>query len=137
MNCWEGQPCHKCRTYYRNRDRYNRNKRQKYAVGTGKVVPVVAVSAPEKPAAIRQMYRAREDTPLHAMGAELWLGQKQVAIVEPVHTLGWTGSDVKQYSRDILRSFSEHLEGAMLERYETQIEIDPNQCPIRPCPLCS
>jgi len=22
-DCWEGEPCHKRRTYYRNRDRYN------------------------------------------------------------------------------------------------------------------
>jgi hypothetical protein len=34
-NCWVGEPCYKRRTYYRNRDRYNRNKRQQYRVATG------------------------------------------------------------------------------------------------------
>jgi transposase len=28
--CWSGEPCHKRRTYYRHRDRYNRDRRLKY-----------------------------------------------------------------------------------------------------------
>ncbi len=28
--CWLGEPCHKRRTYYRHRDRYNRARRLKY-----------------------------------------------------------------------------------------------------------
>ncbi|WP_261891992.1 hypothetical protein [Acaryochloris marina] len=133
--CWVGQRCHVRRSSYKHRDRYNRNKKRKYQLQTGKLIPEVTVEAPIKPAAIRRMYRARRDAPLHAMSAELWIGQKRVAFVEPVHTLGWTNSDVTKYSRNILNRFSEHLDGKVLHQFDSQVEVDPSQCPIRPCPL--
>ncbi|MCG9889936.1 MAG: hypothetical protein MH252_02530, partial [Thermosynechococcaceae cyanobacterium MS004] len=33
--CWVGEPCHKRRSYYRNRDRYNASKRQGSASRNG------------------------------------------------------------------------------------------------------
>ncbi|WP_110988992.1 hypothetical protein [Acaryochloris thomasi] len=133
--CWVGQPCHVRRHGYRNRDRYNKQKKQKYAIATGKIVPEITVAVPQNPAAILHLYRERKDAPLHAIAAELWVGGKQVAKVEPVHCLGWTGSQAKQYSKNILQSFSAQLEDCLLERFESQVELNPSQCPIRPCPL--
>ncbi|MGF1603912.1 MAG: hypothetical protein ACFCU8_18215 [Thermosynechococcaceae cyanobacterium] len=134
-DCWAGQPCHVRRHSYRNRDRYNKQKKQKYAIATGKIVPEITVAVPEIPAAILHLYRARVDAPLHAIAAELWVGQKQVAKVETVHCLGWTGMQVKQSLREILKGVSGQLEDVELERFETTVELNPNQCPIRPCPL--
>ncbi|PZD70823.1 hypothetical protein C1752_08965 [Acaryochloris thomasi RCC1774] len=134
-DCWAGQVCHVRRHGYRNRDRYNKQKKKQYAIATGKIIPEITVAVPATPAAILHLYRVRVDAPLHAIAAELWIGQQQVAKVEPVHCLGWTGMQVKQYSREVLKGFSGQLEDVVLDRFETTVELNPNQCPIRPCPL--
>lgn len=133
--CWDGDKCHKRRTYYRNRDRYNRAKRQQYRVATGKEPVVVSVQPPQVMFAVLQLYRTRVDAPLHAVGAELWRGDTQVAVVEPVHTLGWKPAQVQVYLRDILKAFSTHVPGAALDKFETQQELSPSLCPVLPCPL--
>ena len=133
--CWERDKCHKRRTYYRNRDRYNKDRRHKYAIETGRIVPVMSVPVPQVPAATLHLYRERKDGPLHAIAAALWMGAKQMAIAEPVHCLGWTGAQVRQYCREILKAFSGQLEYEGLDRFETTVEHDPRQCPLRPCPL--
>jgi hypothetical protein len=94
-----------------------------------KVVPIQAA-----PAAVLHLYRPRVGDPLHAVGAELWVGQKKVAMIEPVHTLGMTGSQVKAYLCQILQAFSQQ-QGVDLEKFETQVELNPSTCPITPCPL--
>jgi hypothetical protein len=138
-NCWVGEPCHKRRTYYRNRDRYNANKRQQYrgvAVeaevddGKGTVLTVLPAIAP---AAVLYLYRARVDDPLHAIGAELWLGQGKIAEIEPVHTMGLMPAQIKVFLKEILTAFSAQVSG--VTQFEAQKELSPDCCPIRPCPL--
>jgi hypothetical protein len=137
--CWVGEPCHKRRSYYRNRDRYNASKRQQYrgvAVsaevddGKGTVLTVVPTVVP---AAVLYLYRARVDDPLHAIGAELWLGQVKVAEIEPVHTMGLMPVQVKGFLKEILTAFSGQVPG--VNQFEVQKELSPDCCPIRPCPL--
>jgi len=86
------------------------------------------------PAAVLHLYRERVGDPLHAVGAELWVGSQKVAAIAPVHTLGMTGGQVKAYLRQVLEAFSQH-QGVELERFEAQVELDPSACPIVPCPL--
>jgi hypothetical protein len=140
-NCWVGEKCHKRRTYYRNRDRYNASKRKQYrgvAVeaevddGKGTVLTVVPAIVP---AAVLYLYRARVDDPLHAIGAELWLGQNKVAQIEPVHTMGLMPVQVKGFLKEILTAFSAQIGGAGVVQFEIQKELSPDCCPIRPCPL--
>jgi hypothetical protein len=151
-NCFEGDQCHKRRTYYKNRDRYNKQRRAKYRLGqgqgeerdTGQPVAMVsdrplaiAVPTPQTYAAILHLYRARVGDPLHAIGVELWYGGAKVAFVDPVHTLGWSQSQVKnEYLRDVLKSFSEYAGGTMAQ-FETPVEHHPETCPIVDCPLRS
>jgi hypothetical protein len=140
-NCWVGEPCHKRRSYYRNRDRYNASKRQQYrgvAVeaevddGKGTVLTVVPTVVP---AAVLYLYRARVDNPLHAIGAELWLGQSKVAQIEPVHTMGLMPAQIKVFLKDILTAFSGQVPEGGVTQFEVQKELSPDCCPIRPCPL--
>jgi hypothetical protein len=140
-NCWVGEPCHKRRSYYRNRDRINASKRQQYrgvAVsaevddGKGTVLTVVPTVVP---AAVLYLYRARVDDPLHAIGAELWLGQSKVAQIEPVHTMGLMPAQIKVFLKDILTAFSGQVPGGGVTQFEVQKELSPDCCPIRPCPL--
>lgn len=135
-DCWsdEKNRCHRRRTYYRSRDRYNKTRRQKYRASKGDEISVEVVSPPTTLAAVLHLYRERVGDPLHAVGAELWVGQQKVAEIEPVHTLGMTGSQVKAYLRQVLGVFSQH-QGVALERFEAQVELDPSTCPISPCPL--
>jgi hypothetical protein len=140
-NCWVGEKCHKRRTYYRNRDRYNASKRKQYRgvaveaeVDDGKGT-VLTVVPPTVPAAVLHLYRARVDDPLHAIGAELWLGQCKVAEIEPVHTMGLMPVQVKGFLKEILTAFSTQVGGAGVVQFEIQKELSPDCCPIRPCPL--
>ncbi|HEY9828904.1 MAG TPA: hypothetical protein V6D19_26090 [Stenomitos sp.] len=139
--CWEGEKCHKRRTYYRNRDRYNKVKRQQYRGVSGSVEPddgnrtaIVTVVPPVAPAAILHLYRERVNNPLHAIGAELWLGQTKVAEIEPVHTMGLMPAQVKAFLKEILMAFSQQA-GTALVHFEVQQERSHECCPIRPCPL--
>jgi hypothetical protein len=142
--CWAGEPCHKRQTYYRNRDRYNRNKRQQYRGvasstevddGKGTVLTVLTVVPVVAPAAVLYLYRARVNDPLHAISAELWLGQSKIAEIEPVHTMGLMPVQIKGFLKEILTAFSAQVGGAGVVQFEIQKELSPDCCPIRPCPL--
>jgi hypothetical protein len=128
-NCWVGEPCHKRRSYYRNRDRYNGNRRQQYRLSTGQEPVVLAIAPPSVAAAELHLYRARVDAPLHAIGAELRLGELVVAKIEPVHAQGLSAAQVKSFLRDVLSAFSVQT-GESLSKFEVQQERSPGLCPI-------
>ncbi len=77
-SCWDATHCHQRRSYYRYRSSYNSNRRQSRRAQEDniEVVPVPAV-----PAAVLYLYRQRVDAPIHAVGAELWLGQEKKAAI--------------------------------------------------------
>ena len=104
--CWVGEPCHKRRSYYRNRDRYNGNRRTVYDLKTGKQPVVLAISPPSVASAELHLYRARLDAPLHAIGAELRMGDLVVAKIEPVHAQGLSAAQVKEFLREVLKVFA-------------------------------
>lgn len=117
--CWDDNRCHSRRDAYRHRDRRNhqrRQQRQQYnidqyqelltAAMADAGVATLTLPAPAVPAAIAHFYRQTKDSPLHALGAELWLGNDRVAKIEPVHCLGLTQLQVKQLLVHILDSFS-------------------------------
>jgi hypothetical protein len=97
-------------------------------------VATLEVLAPAVPAAVVHWYRITKDSPLHALGAELWMGNDRVAKVEPVHCLGLTELQVKTLLVRILDVFSQHS-GIKVERFRSSVELHPQNCPIRPCPL--
>ena len=135
--CWNPKVCHNRRSYYRHRGVRNHVRKQRrrgQAIeGNGGVV-TLEVLAPAVPAAIVHWYRTTKDAPLHALGAELWMGNDRVAQVEPVHCLGLTELQVKTLLVRILDVFSQHC-GIKVERFRSAVELHPHNCPIRPCPL--
>ena len=133
-NCWSGEPCHKRRTYYKNRERYNRSRRIKYNVDKESATQLKGISIPTIPAVVIYFYRKRKDDPLHAIRADLWVGQQKRASYPPVHTLGWTERQVRDYLREAVSSFSrEH--GVQISGIAATVELDPYQCPLAACPL--
>lgn len=144
--CWNPKVCHNRRSYYRHRGvrnhiRKQRRREQPAESGLSETgassparVATLEVLAPAVPAAVVHWYRVTKDSPLHALGAELWMGNDRVAKVEPVHCLGLTELQVKTLLVRILDVFSQHS-GIKVERFRSSVELHPQNCPIRPCPL--
>jgi hypothetical protein len=132
--CWNGEPCHKRRTYYKNRDRYNRDRRLKYMGDKHSSALLDGIDIPTIPAVVIHFYRQRKDEPLHALGIELWIGQQRKASLQPVHTMGWTEGQVKGYIKDAITQFSHKYE-VQITGVAASIELSPNLCPLLPCPL--
>jgi len=131
--CWtdEANRCHRRRSYYRSRDHYNKSRRLKRQSPEDLPLEVPITPAP---AAVLHLYRERVDAPLHAIGAELWMGQEKVAAIEPVHCLGLTSRQVATYLQEVLQVFSHKYE-VSLAKFSAQVELHPSRCPISPCPL--
>ncbi|MBW4552114.1 MAG: hypothetical protein KME35_13550 [Aphanocapsa sp. GSE-SYN-MK-11-07L] len=130
--CWQGDKCHKRRTYYRNRDRYNQVKRQLYRQSTGKEPVVLAIAPPVVASAELHLYRGRVDAPLHAIGAELRRGDQVIFTIEPIHDQGLSAAQVKVFIKQVLQAFSEQV-GVELGKFEVQQERSPGMCPIQGC----
>jgi len=60
--------------------------------------------------------------------------QEKVATFEPVHCLGLTSRQVAAYLQEVLQVFS-HKYDVAIAKFSTQVELDPQQCPLMPCPL--
>jgi hypothetical protein len=140
--CWDDQKCHNRRSYYRHRGIRNHTRKQQRRNETQNEVKesdrattvTIEIPVPAIPAAVVHWYRETKDSPLHALGAELWVGNDRVAKIEPVHCLGLTELQVKTLLLRILDGFSQHS-GLKLERFRTAVELHPLNCSIRPCPL--
>jgi hypothetical protein len=137
--CWDDQHCHNRRSYYRHRGirNYNRKSKRQQQIqteGSHSSVMTLEIPAPAIPAAVIHWYRETKQSPLHAIGAELWIGNDRVAKIESVHCLGLTELQVKTLLLRILEGFSQHC-GQKLERFRASVELHPMNCPICPCPL--
>lgn len=144
--CWDEKYCHNRRSYYRHRGIRNHVRKQRRreqqpdrdaaGIEGNKVNRVVTleIPAPAIPAAVVHWYRETKDSPLHALGAELWMGNDRIVQIEPVHCLGLTEIHIKTLLVRILDAFSGHC-GTKVERFRSAVELHPFNCPIRPCPL--
>jgi hypothetical protein len=140
--CWDNTKCHNRRSYYRHRGIRNHTRKQHRRNETQNLVKegdrtttvTLEIPVPAIPAAVVHWYRETKDAPLHALGAELWVGNDRVAKIDPVHCLGLTELQVKTLLLRILDGFSQHS-GLKLERFRTAVELHPLNCPIRPCLL--
>jgi hypothetical protein len=138
-DCWAGQPCHDRRSYYRHREAKNHRRRQQRSTTSAPLIdnaPVVTISLPSPaiPAAIAQFYRETKSSPLHAIGAELWLGNHRALRIDPIHCMGMGESQVEQFLKAALTCFSTHAQ-QKIERFRASVELHPENCPLHPCPL--
>ena len=94
---------------------------------------VVPPAAPIAPAAILVLYRQHANAPVHAVAAEVWQGEQQVAAVAAVHCMGLKGDRVSAYIKAVLASLNQQFG---VTRFEDVIkEVPVAHCPIEPCPL--
>jgi hypothetical protein len=151
-NCWNpanengwGYDCHRRRSHYRHRDDQNRTRRRlrRLAASEGNNLesqPVswdsvrVTLPAPPLPyAAVLVLYRNHKDAPVHAVGAEIWQGDRQRLQIPPTHCMGMRGNQVTAYIQTVLEQLHEQFGVSRFEDVIKQLPV--TECPIHPCPL--
>ena len=104
-------------------------KRARKRIETKHQIPVPLVNY-----GVLQVWReSREDSPIHAVGVEIWEQNNKIAMVAPVHCAGWLPSQVHEYLRQALTVLDTEYG---FKKFASQVLINPEQCPIRPCFLC-
>ena len=92
------------------------------------------VSASDVKYGILHVWREnREDSPIHAIAVEIWEQNTKIAMVAPVHCAGWLPNQVHEYLRQVLEVLGAEYG---FKKFASQVLINPEQCPIRPCFLC-
>ncbi|NJR31893.1 MAG: hypothetical protein HC778_02230 [Chamaesiphon sp. CSU_1_12] len=66
-----------------------------------------------------------------AIGSSIWDGDTKLAVIEPVHCLGWKPSHAMAYVESILSALSEKYG---LKYFSEEIVIPPAACSIENCP---
>ena len=141
-NCWEAERCKKRRSHYRHRGRRNATRRvshqlqmkspqplvEKLSISTPAIASVVLIIYSEQP------HTFKDDTPIHAIGAELWLGKQRHAELEPILCLGMRGDKVQALLPQILEAFSEqfserHNKGHRFMRFSAKVHCHIKDCP--------
>lgn len=162
--CWAGDPCHKLRYYYANRELLNaqrreKRKRQKLAKQQGRIpqrlgtdlttsnllrswVPQAAMVAPPERVYVQLLwYRETPKSRLHAIGALLLLGDQTIAFSGPYHCRGLAPKDVTdQLIPSMVRALNQVLNESFSE-YETyrigRLHDEGDERHPALCPLCT
>lgn len=131
--CWNDAVCRSRRSYYR-KGRSNRVRQQPQLAEV--VVPIPAVSYVVLHTYVEQSRQLNDDIVIHAMCAELWLGNQPIALTQPQHTFGLPPRLVKDYARQLLEALYKQYGNdrrSGFERFAREEQHSVSQCPIRPC----
>lgn len=110
--CWDAECCKKRRSHYRHRsDRNTKRVVQRRVQDSSDAVVQFSIDVPVIATVVLVIYseqpeRFREDTPIHAIGAELWTGTQKQAEIEPITCLGMRGDKVTALFPQILEAFT-------------------------------
>lgn len=131
--CWNPAVCYSRRSYARHRDRINQTRSRKRKGTQLEEIAVEFEPLSQLVFGVLVVYRkAGADTPVHAIGAEIWQGQEKVAVVPPVHCMGMLPSQVHTYVGKMLSLLEERYG---IKKFASQTRLDPDLCPTRPCPF--
>jgi len=100
------------------------------------VVPVPPVAFVVLHTYVEKPRQPNDDVMIHAMCAELWVGEKPIALTQPQHTFGLPPRLVKDYARQLLEAlYQQYGNGRRsgFERFAREEQHAIAQCPIRPC----
>ncbi len=130
-NCWNPKICHRRRSHYRHRAENNARRRQ--AGKSDEIPQLISVTVEQPIIAMVTLYKEeRKDAPLHAVSASVWRGDRQLAVVEAVHCLGWTPKQVRSYLERVLVKLNESYG---IDNFAQMLSKQPTECPIAACPL--
>ncbi|MGB7084954.1 MAG: hypothetical protein WBD47_05340, partial [Phormidesmis sp.] len=104
--CWNDKRCPSKRSYYRNRQRLNEQRRLEYQQQVSAVEPAgdqvetVSLSVAEASAPYANLYiwrEKRKDAPIHAIAASVFQEGSKVLEVAPIHCAGYRKRQLEQY----------------------------------------
>jgi hypothetical protein len=125
--------CHSRRSYYRKgRIQGVRRRSQIEEI----IVPVPEVSYVVLHTYVEKPRQVSDEVVIHAMCAELWVGNQPKAMTQPQHTFGLSPRLVKEYARQLLEAlYQQYGQGRRsgFERYAREDQHSVSQCPVRPC----
>lgn len=131
--CWNPAVCYSRRSYARHRDRINQTRSRKRKEKELELIPVEFEPLSQTMFGVLVVYRkAGADTPIHGIGAEIWQGQEKVALIPPVHCIGMVPGQVHSYVSKMLSVLEDRYH---IRKFASQTRLDPELCPLRPCPL--
>ncbi|MBC7973099.1 MAG: hypothetical protein H7Z11_23755 [Verrucomicrobia bacterium] len=142
--CWtdERQRCHKRRSHYLKRGDRNTSRRVQYrssrsaqagesfSLSTHPTASVILVIYSEQP----HRFKSGE-TPVHAIGAELWVGSEFKEQMIPELCYGKRGDEVALLPPLILEEFSQRFaqsynQGRRFQRFATKVHRHIQDCPV-------
>lgn len=142
--CWtdEREVCHKRRSHYLKRGDRNTERRLGYRSKRNAIQPqpfnltlsttagVILVIYSEQP----DRFKSNE-TPVHALGAELWVGTELREQMVPELCYGKRGDEVAQLPPRILKEFSDRFsqtynQGKPFQRFAAKVHRHISICPI-------
>jgi hypothetical protein len=130
--CWNPPLCHNRRSHIRHRDRRNQARNLKRAAGLVENIVVDIEELSEVFSAVLIVYRPPgEETPVHAIGASIWKGQKLYAKVQPIHCIGMVPSQAISYVKKMVALLQANYG---VKKFVSEERLDPSLCPLRPCP---
>ena len=139
--CWHQKRCPSKRSYYRNRQRLNEQRRLQYQQQVAEVAseegPVETVSLPvaevSVPYANLYIWREkRKDAPIHAIAASVFENNSKVLEVSPIHCAGYRKRQLEQYVQKDVMSYLNARFGITF--FADEIRLEPMECPIEGCP---
>ena len=139
--CWHDKRCPSKRSYYRNRQRLNEQRRLQYqqqvsggASGEGQVETVsLLVAEGSMPYANLYIWREkRKDAPIHAIAATVFQDGSKVLEVAPIHCAGYRRSQIQKYVHKDVMGYLKARFGITF--FADEIRLEPIECPIAGCP---
>jgi len=129
--CWNSLLCPSRRSYAKNRDRINlsRSRRRAAALPHLQVDATVLVAT----YAVLHVWRdARDSSPVHALGIEVWRGSDRISTVPTIECVGVVPSQVHGYLQKVL-TLLETQYG--IRKFAAMTRHDPSTCPVTACSL--
>ena len=139
--CWHDKRCPSKRSYYRNRQRLNENRRLQYQQQVSDVVAeegqVETVSLPVAEASVpyANLYiwrEKRKDAPIHAIAVSVFQNGSKVLEVAPIHCAGYRKRQLERYVQKDVMSYLNARFGITF--FADEIRLEPIECSIAGCP---
>ena len=139
--CWHDKRCPSKRSYYRNRQRLNEQRRLHYQQQVSDVVSeegqVETVTLPVAEASVpyANLYiwrEKRKDAPIHAIAASVFQDGSKVLEVAPIHCAGYRKRQLEKYVQKDVMGYLNARFGITF--FADEIRLEPIECPIAECP---
>ncbi|MFK8186612.1 MAG: hypothetical protein AB8B99_24810 [Phormidesmis sp.] len=139
--CWHDKRCPSKRSYYRNRQRLNEQRRLQYQqqvtgrVANEQTVETVSLPVAELSVPYANLYiwrEKRKDAPIHAIAATVFQNGAKVLEVAPIHCAGYRKRQLEKYVQKDVMGYLNARFGITF--FADEIRLEPIECPIKGCP---